>query len=111
MKLLFDQNLSFRLVGALAVDFPESAQVRQVGLDAADDSVIWRFAKNQGFVIVTKDEDFANRVARHGFPPRVVWLRVGNTSYGEMLVLLRKHTPAILRFDGDPEVGCLALHD
>ena len=111
MKLLFDQNLSFRLVGALAVDFPESTQVRQIGLDTADDSVIWRFAKDQGDAIITKDEDFANRVALHGFPPKVVWLRVGNTSYGEVLALLRKHAPAIRRFLEDNATGCLEVQE
>ena len=37
MKLLFDQNLSHRLVGQLAAEFPDSAHVRDVGLAAADD--------------------------------------------------------------------------
>ena len=110
MKLLFDQNLSFRLVGALADDFPEAVQVRQIGLDASDDSLIWRYANEHGFAIVSKDEDFANRVALHGFPPKVVWLRVGNTSFGEVLALLRRHTPAIRRFLEDGTSGCLELH-
>jgi predicted nuclease of predicted toxin-antitoxin system len=45
MKLLFDQNLSFRLCRQLADIFPESTQVRLVGLDRADDRTRRDFAK------------------------------------------------------------------
>jgi predicted nuclease of predicted toxin-antitoxin system len=45
MKLLFDQNLSFKLCGKLADLFPGSNQVRLAGLDMADDRAIWEFAK------------------------------------------------------------------
>ena len=38
MKLLFDQNLSFKLCQALADLFPGSSQVRLLGLAEADDS-------------------------------------------------------------------------
>ena len=109
MKLLFDQNLSFRLVGALASEFPKSQQVRQLGLETANDSAIWRYAKTHGFAIVTKDEDFANRVTLHGFPPLVVWLRTGNTSYREVIAVLKKQTPAIQRFLTEQSAGCLEL--
>jgi len=58
VKLLFDQNLSRHLVGKLAVEFPESRHVIEVGLDAATDSEIWSYAGEHGFVIVSKDSDF-----------------------------------------------------
>jgi predicted nuclease of predicted toxin-antitoxin system len=45
MKLLFDQNLSFKLCRQLADLFPGSSQVRQLGLDQADDRAVWRYAK------------------------------------------------------------------
>ena len=109
MKLLFDQNLSFRLVGALAAEFPESKQVRQLGMETADDSSIWSYAKAHGFAIVTKDEDFANRVALFGFPPQVVWLRTGNTSYPDVLSVLKRQTSAIQRFLTDQSAGCLEV--
>ena len=57
MRLLFDQNLSHRLVGQLADLFPESQHVRDVGLKAADDDQVWRYAKEHGFAIVSKDAD------------------------------------------------------
>jgi len=44
VKLLFDQNLSFRLCRLLADIFPDSSQVRLVGLAEAEDTVIWKNA-------------------------------------------------------------------
>lgn len=63
MKLLFDQNLSFKLCDRLADLFPGSSQVRLAGLDRADDRVIWDFAKAGGFIMVTQDADFADMAA------------------------------------------------
>ena len=55
MRLLVDQNLSPRLVAALATLYPDSTHVRDVGLATADDDVVWRYAADQGFTIVSKD--------------------------------------------------------
>lgn len=41
MKLLFDQNLSPRLVSLVAEWFPESAHVHGLGLDRVMDRVVW----------------------------------------------------------------------
>jgi predicted nuclease of predicted toxin-antitoxin system len=61
VKLSFDQNLSPRLADALAALFPGSRHVRHEGLDRADDESIWRFARDQGFAIVSKDSDFQEK--------------------------------------------------
>ncbi len=45
MKLLFDQNLSPRLVARLADCYPGSAHVSEVGLDRALDVEVWEFAR------------------------------------------------------------------
>ena len=78
MKLLFDQNLSFKLCDRLADLFPDSNQVRHAGLDMADDRAVWEFARNNGFTIVSQDSDFADMAALYGPPPKVIWLRCGN---------------------------------
>lgn len=57
MKLIFDQNLSHRLVGLLEDPFPNSIHVRQIGLHEADDLTIWNHAKEHGLVIVTQNSD------------------------------------------------------
>ena len=61
MKLLFDQNLCHRLVKAFAVEFPGSAHVCHVGLEKAPDGPVWDYAKENGFVILSKDSDFHQR--------------------------------------------------
>ncbi len=58
MKLLVDENLSPRLIQALEVEYPGSVHLRSVGLRGAIDEVIWNYAREQGFVIVSKDNDF-----------------------------------------------------
>jgi predicted nuclease of predicted toxin-antitoxin system len=44
---------------------------------AADDKDIWAYAIQVGAVIVTKDEDFAERRARAVDGPSIVWIRIG----------------------------------
>lgn len=57
MKLLFDQNLSFRLVALFSDVYPGSVHVRAVGLQAVKDEVMWSYARQHGFVIVSKDAE------------------------------------------------------
>ncbi len=78
MKLLFDENLSDRLVDRLADLFPGSRHVKELGLEQRDDLVVWQHARDHGFVIVTKDGDFHQLSFLLGSPPKVVWLRLGN---------------------------------
>ena len=80
MKLLFDQNLSHKLALRLADLFPDSEHVRSVGLKTAIDTVVWDYAKNNGLMIVSKDSDFHQMSFLYGFPPKVVWVRLGNCS-------------------------------
>ncbi|MGI8550283.1 MAG: DUF5615 family PIN-like protein [Dehalococcoidia bacterium] len=58
MKLLYDQNLSFRLVRRLATLYPDSAHARDVGLGEADDMQLWTYAATHGFVTVSKDKEY-----------------------------------------------------
>lgn len=58
MKLLFDQNISFRIVKKVSHLFPDSKQAKQIGLDRATDTRIWDYARDNNFVIVTFDGDF-----------------------------------------------------
>ena len=60
MKLLFDQNLSFKLCRQLIDVFPGSNQVRLLGLAEAEDREIWQYAKDNDFVLVSQDADFAD---------------------------------------------------
>lgn len=70
MKLLFDENLSYRLVAALQDIFPGSAHIRDVGLLGAADRHIWPYAGDNGFLLVSKDSDFYQRSMVFGAPPQ-----------------------------------------
>jgi predicted nuclease of predicted toxin-antitoxin system len=110
VKLLFDQNLSRKLVTRLAALFPRSSHVQFHDMPESDDSEIWEFAKAQGFCIVTQDTDFADRSRLYGAPPKVVWLRCGNTSTPAIEQLLRKGESAIHELIVSPVLDCLELY-
>jgi predicted nuclease of predicted toxin-antitoxin system len=109
MKLLFDQNLSPRFVARLAIEFPGSAHVRDLGMAAAGDPVIWAYAAVNSFVIVSKDTDFQHRALLYGFPPKVIWVRLGNCSTASVVNLLRSRLADIHAFEADPTASFLAL--
>ena len=109
MKLLFDQNLSPRLLPALADIFPDSNHVRNVGLGRADDDAVWRYATVERFVIVSKDSDFHQLSFVRGHPPKVVWIRRGNCSTDEIESLLRQREGDLRSFDLDPDASFLVL--
>lgn len=80
MKLLLDENLSRRAIPFLQNAFPGSTQVAILGMENADDWKIWNYAKNNDFVIVTKDSDFFDMASVYGQPPQIIWLKIGNQS-------------------------------
>ena len=109
MKLLFDQNLSFKLCQALTDLFPGSNQVRLLGRAEADDRAVWQHAKANSFVLVTQDSDFADMAALYGPPPKVIWLRCGNQPTQAIEKLLRDHAQAMTAFEHDPTATCLEI--
>ena len=109
MKLLFDENLSPRLAVRLADLFPASTHVREVGLRAADDPVVWDYARRNDFLIVSKDADMHDLSLLFGDPPKVIWLRLGNCSTTQVENLLRREFEAIQAFYDDSDVSLLAL--
>ena len=109
MKLLFDENLSHRLVRLLADLFPDSLHVRDVGLKAADDPLVWEYAKSNDLMIVSKDSDMHQRSFVFGYPPKVVWVRLGNCSTSDVERLLRRHFASIKAFYEDTNASFLSL--
>jgi predicted nuclease of predicted toxin-antitoxin system len=109
VKLLIDENLSFKLVPRLADLFPGSVHVRDVGMLRTDDVVVMKFAADNGFCIVTKDEDFHQRLLLFGPPPKLVRITRGNCSTAVIEEMLRVNAEAIKRFCDDPEASFLTL--
>ena len=98
MKLLFDHHLSRKLVSRLADIFPDSSHVVFHGLACAEDSAIWSFARNNGYIIVTKDSDFNDMSTLHGAPPKIIWLRIGNCTTTMIETMLRRHVASIQHY-------------
>jgi predicted nuclease of predicted toxin-antitoxin system len=109
VKLLFDENLSPNLVGLVRDEYPDSAHVRDVGLRGAADRRIWEYARDNGFVIVSKDDDFRQRSLLEGAPPKVVRLQVGNAGAAPIAELLREQAPRLRQFEGEEESAFLII--
>jgi predicted nuclease of predicted toxin-antitoxin system len=109
MKLFFDENLSPRLTQLLEDLFPDSIHVRDVGLKAADDPLVWEYARDNSLTLVSKDSDMHQRSFVLGPPPKVIWVRLGNCSTPEVEDLLRLHFDAIKAFHEDDYASFLSL--
>ena len=112
MKLLFDQNISFRIVAKLDERFKDSKQVRQVGLEDSEDIFIWKFALEEGFNVVTFDSDFYDISLINGCLPKIVWLRGGNKTTLEIAQIITTYHDIIQDFDHKPdqtEKACLEI--
>lgn len=109
MKLLFDENLSHKLADRLADLFPDSTHVRNVGLKSSDDPAVWGFAVHNEFVIVSKDADMHDRSLVFGFPPKIIWIRLGNCSTAEVEDMIRREIDVITKFLDDQFASFLAL--
>lgn len=109
MKFLFDQNLSPRLVARFARLFPGSTHVETVGLGTALDQVVWEYARQNEFLIVTKDVDYGDMGLLYGFPPKVIWIRRGNCSTKEIEILIQNNLDLITTLNQDSDIGILML--
>ena len=98
MRLLYDQNLSRRLVKSLADLFPDSAHVLLLGMDRVKDDVIWAHARANNLVLASKDFDFHERARAAGPPPKVIWLDCGNCPTRHIERLFRNHHSRIMEF-------------
>lgn len=109
MKLLFDENLSPRLVERLTDLYPDCAHVREAGLERAPDEAVWSYAQENAFTIVTQDADFGEMSILLDSPPKVIWLRRGNCSTSEIETILRAQYQAVVAFHNDPKEAVLVL--
>lgn len=110
MKLLLDQNLSHRLVASLSEAYPNSTQVSLLGMGDASDKVIWEYAREHGYVIVTLDADFHEFSLLWSGPPQIIWLRCGNQPKQIILKKLLKHRESLEAAVSDSEVWCIELY-
>lgn len=107
--LLFDQNISPRLIDKLADLYPASKHVSMRGMGNALDIEIWQYAYDNDYMIVTKDADFSEIGLVKGFPPKIIWIRRGNCSTQDIETILRENYSAIESLSADPDTGILTL--
>lgn len=112
MRLLFDQNISHRIIDRLRQWMPEAKHIKELDLKGATDRQIWNFAKTQEYHIVTFDTDFYDLVTLYGHPPKVIWLRLGNTSTQNLIECLLKNRETIQQFlmnESQKDLSCLEI--
>jgi predicted nuclease of predicted toxin-antitoxin system len=109
VKLLFDENLSPKLVGRLSDLFPGSSHISLIGLEGYPDKTIWDRAKTENYTIVSKDNDFRQRAFLFGMPPKVIWLQIGNAGTDMVEALIRRESNRINSFQNDTEEALLIL--
>jgi predicted nuclease of predicted toxin-antitoxin system len=110
MKLLLDENLSRRIVPFLEKDFPGSTQVALIGMERASDEELWLYAKNNGYCIVTKDADFYDLSLVKGAPPKVIWLKSGNTTKSAVTEILLANRSYIEKMLATIDTTCVELY-
>jgi predicted nuclease of predicted toxin-antitoxin system len=112
MKLLFDQNISFRIIPRIIEQFPGAKQVRELGLENQPDRKIWEYARQNDYAIVTFDADFFDLSSLLGHPPKIIWLRTHNRKTDEIATLILSKAEMISSFLNDPgykELACLEV--
>jgi predicted nuclease of predicted toxin-antitoxin system len=107
MKLLVDNNLSFKLVQPLLEIFPGTLHIRNVLSITTDDLTIWEFAKAEDFIILTKDNDFDERSQLEGCPPKIIHLICGNKTTLHILNLILWHKDEVIRFCETDSGNCI----
>lgn len=110
MKLLFDQNISHKIVGQLSEVFPECTQVRILALENATDREIWKYARAESYTIVTFDSDFYDFSIIWGHPPKIIWLRMINQTTLAVQEILIENKEHILAFENNDELACLEIN-
>jgi predicted nuclease of predicted toxin-antitoxin system len=112
MKLLFDQNISFRITKLISDKFPEAKHISELGLADSTDMEIWEFSKSNSFTIVTFDSDYYDLSIIKGCPPKIIWLRIGNTSTARIAEVINEDFELIQAFLTDSsykDLSCLEI--
>ncbi len=89
MIIWIDAHLSPAIAVWITSTFGITAvALRDLGLRDAEDPEIFEAAKAEGVVLMTKDSDFVDLANRFGAPPKIIWLRCGNTSNAQLQNIL-----------------------
>ena len=90
--------------------YPQSSHLYFLGLDQANDRDVWQYARDHKYIIVTKDADFYDLLTLLGFPPKLIWIGVGNCTTSEIEILLPSRYDNILALSQDASNSVLILY-
>ena len=96
MKFLVDAQLPPSLAHWLRENGNEATHVEEAGLRDAVDDVVREHAIAQGYVLVTKDNDFAPAKESRQSRLQVIWIRTGNVSNSVLFARLAAGWPRIV---------------
>ena len=109
MKILLDANISWKLTKTLSPIFGECLHVDNIGITVpAQDVDIWDYAKENEFIIITKDNDFVDLLEVKGYPPKIVLVKTGNNSSRALVQLIINSKKSIQELD-ENNYGLLEL--
>ena len=113
MRLLFDQNISFRITKRLIDLYPNCKHVSDCGLMDCEDPDIWEYARKNDYSIVTFDSDFYDISVINGHPPKIIWIRSGNLTTREIVKLIIHNKEMIEKFLDNEDfqgISCLEIN-
>lgn len=110
MRLLFDENLSWRLVEMVKVKFPNCVHISDTTLkQPPSDIAIWKYCAENNLIIVTNDDDFFHLLQVKGFPPKVVLLKIGNAKTQTIADTLMQHYEDIRKLAANDKLGLIEI--
>ena len=91
MIFWLDANLSPKLAPWIEKEFGKKCvALRDLKLHFAKDQEIFKAARKQQAIIISKDSDFQDMVLEQGPPPQILWVTCGNTSTVRMKQIFTK---------------------
>jgi predicted nuclease of predicted toxin-antitoxin system len=96
MRFLVDAQLPPALARWLVAKSFDAEHVGDCGLATASDAEIWDYALRSGSIILTKDDDFAQRKGLENGGPTIVWIRLPNTRTRDLLIWFENALPVVL---------------
>jgi len=99
VKILFDENLSWRMIKQLTPFFTEVVHASELKIiQPANDISIWNYAKKNGFTIISKDDDFEKIVLLSKAPPKLIYLKTYNLDTKKLVNLILENKDKIIEF-------------
>jgi predicted nuclease of predicted toxin-antitoxin system len=111
MAFLVDANISWRIVKMISDTYPGSIHVNQIRKSPPmTDGEIWEYAKTNGLIIITNDDDFYKLSVLLGYPPKVILLRTNNQKTERIAKILLEKKESIKLFIQDEDVGIIEIY-